>query len=45
MKYKKSKRGMSTEQDEDADDYYDEENGDYSYEYYYMNNYDDDWDY
>ena len=26
------------------DDYYDEETGDYSYEYYYMNNYDDDWD-
>ncbi len=28
------------------DDYYDEETGDYSYDYYYMNNYDgDDWDY
>ena len=29
------------------DEYYDEETGDYSYEYYYMNNYDgdDDWDY
>ncbi len=28
------------------DEYYDEETGDYSYEYYYMNSYDgDDWDY